>query len=686
MARTDNAELVERLEQFLDKFYREDILHLADKYPSEKRSLTIDWMDLYRWDGDVADDTLTHPETMQEYFEAALENYDIPVDISLSDAHVRFTGLNEMDVYDVGEYNQHDVTELIGVKGQVTQLTNPKPKLKTAVWECARCGTLTEVNQTGMDTQQPHECAGCERQGPFNLMVDQSEFVDFQMARVKLPPEKNRGGDAKVDVHLYDDMASSLEGNERVNFTGKLSLDTDDLDSTVFDYQLDTNPGAVEVTEGGYEDVEIDEHLDEIKDIAAKDDPIQFLKENLTDLYLHDELQDPVEAVVLQLVGADRKNPDGGPTFRGDIHVLLLGDPGAGKSKVLDDAEAVSPRAKSASGKGLSKAGATAAAVRNDFGPQEWTLKAGLLVLANDGLACLDEIDKVDPDARSSMHSALARQRVDVVKAGIDATLPARTSLLAAGNPKYGRFDQYEPIGEQIELPPSLMSRFDLMFMISDQPDEDRDRNVASHVAESWDTASRQEAGKASPSEEAERDIPEDVYRAYIAYARERVHPVIEDDDVFNRIVNHYVEVRSKGVDEDNPVPITARKLEAFFRLAEASAKARLSDTVEMQDAERAIDLVMSALRDVGVDPETGQFDADVVETGQSKAQRDRKKAVKAIIMDVEEEHEAGAPLEVVRERAEAIDVNTDKLEHDIDKLKQKGEIYENQTDTFRTS
>jgi replicative DNA helicase Mcm len=507
------------------------------------------------------------------------------------------------------------------------------------------------------------------------------------MARVKLPPEKSRGGDSHVDVHFYDDMANTLEGNERVELTGELTLDTDDTDSTVFDYQLDTKPGAVEVTEGGYEDVDIDKHLDEIKEIAARDDPVQYLVDNFAPgLYLDKQLETAVTGVVLQLVGAGRKDPERGATFRGDIHLLLLGDPGGGKSQVLDYAEELSPRSKSASGKGLSKAGATAAAVRNDFGPQEWTLKAGLLVLANNGLACLDEIDKVDPDARSSMHSALARQRVDVVKAGIDASLPARTSLLAAGNPKYGRFDQYEPIGEQIDLPPSLMSRFDLMFMISDQPDEERDAEIASHVGDAWDTAARKEYGRGDSGDSGERDIPAEVYKAYIAYARERVHPVIEDPEVFNRIINHYVEVRSKGVDDDSPVPITARKLEAFFRLSEASARARLSESVDMQDAERAIELVMSALEDIGVDPETGEFDADVVETGESKSQRDRKKAVKAVIQDVEEEHDGGAPVDAVRERAEAIGIDTTDLEHDLDKLAQKGEVYENETDRYRVT
>jgi len=535
---------------------------------------------------------------------------------------------------------------------------------------------------------EPHECQGCERQGPFNLNMQESVFQQYQVARLEMPPERSNNGQSHIDVRMWDDLAGNvLDGNERLTANGILSIDDDDLDTRTFDYHLETQGGSFEIEDGGFEDIDWEEHLDEIKEIAASDDPIGMLVDSLAPQLSRDaQLEQIMTALVLQLVGAGRKDLDDGPTFRGDFHILVLSDPGMGKSELLGEVEDLSPIGKYVSGKGLSKAGATAAAVADDFGGSEYTLKAGILVLSNDGIACIDEIDKVQPDAVQAMHGALERQRVDVMKAGIESKLPAKTSLLAAGNPKYGRFDQYEPVSEQIDLAPSLMSRFDLMFMMSDTPDEERDRDVAEHIVESWDDAAKSAYRGQSNAETVEREVPTEVFQAYIAYAKENIEPVFEDPEVRDRLIDHYVEIRSKGVDEDSPVPVTARKLQAFLRIAEASARARLSDTIEHEDVDRSVQLVMRSLNDVGIDPETGEFDADIVESGTSNSQRQRIKGVKAVISDVEVEYDDGAPIDVVLERCEAIEIDSDKAKSEIEKLKQKGEVYEPSTDTLRTS
>jgi len=298
---------------------------------------------------------------------------------------------------------------------------------------------------------------------------------------------------------------------------------------------------------------------------------------------------------------------------------------------------------------------------------------------------------------RSAMHQALEQQEISISKAGINATLKSRCSLLGAANPKYGRFDQYEPIGEQIDLEPALISRFDLIFTVTDEPDEEEDRNLAEHIlttnyAGELNTqheqmtspdVSREEVDDAV--EQVDPEIDAELLRKYVAYAKQNCHPRMTDE-ARAAIREFYVDLRSKGLEEDAPVPVTARQLEALVRLAEASARVRLADTVSEDDAERVIEIVRSCLQDIGVDPETGQFDADVVETGTSKSQRDRIRNLKELIGEIEEEYEEGAPVEVVMDRADEIGMDGSKAEHEIEKLKQKGEVYEPATDHLRTT
>jgi len=173
--------------------------------------------------------------------------------------------------------------------------------------------------------------------------------------------------------------------------------------------------------------------------------------------------------------------------------------------------------------------------------------------------------------------------------------------------------------------------------------------------------------------------------RKYVAYAKRNCYPTMTEE-AKSEIQEYYVQLRSRGEAEDAPVPVTARKLEALVRLAEASARVRLSDTVEEEDAGRAIDIAQYCLEDIGFDPETGELDADMIETGTSKSQRDRIKSIKTLIETIEEEYDEGAPVDVVIERAEEQGMKTTKAEHEIDKLKQKGEVYEPKTEHLRTT
>ncbi|TKX81790.1 LAGLIDADG family homing endonuclease [Halorubrum sp. SD626R] len=1337
MAQAGNQDLTERFIQFYRNYYREEIGTLAQRYPNEQRSLYVDYDDLFQFDRDLAEDFRTKPDQMREYAEEALRLYDLPADVSLGRAHVRIENLPEsIDIRGIRVHDDH-IGKLVSVKGIVRKATDVRPKVTEAAFECQRCGTMTYIPQSDGGFQEPHECQGCERQGPFRVNFDQSEFIDSQKLRIQESPEGLRGGETpqSLDVDIVDDITGKVSPGDHVTCVGVLHIEQVEQGnekSAIFDLYMDGVSIAIEDEE--FEDMDITEaDKREIIELSNRDDIYEAMVGSIAPaIYGYEEEK---LAMILQLFSGVTKHLPDGSRIRGDLHMLLIGDPGTGKSQMISYVENIAPRSVYTSGKGSSAAGLTAAAVRDDFGDgQQWSLEAGALVLADKGIAAVDELDKMDcvtgdalvtladgrveridelareaaengdieelsngrrirnvdldvwsmdekgqlverpvfsvheydapseltrvttetgesltatadhpffvlddgervereaaaldagdwvyvpreiptkaadggtmaanggdgpaaepvdgggvdaamasvlgylsgdgnvfydrdegvygvrftntddelladfkrvaraafdaeptrppsekrddgtetvrvtgkehadavldagmnlgrydekcfptavstgnraakaafvraladseghvdesagnvriasasrdllegtrtlllqfgvssqiqhrgrdgsrdvyyltvtdadsltafrraigftasrkaealdrvvdaadgdrtivdvvpeiddilarsreslrlhqsecglnavtyhdfesrtanaslhragriltafenrldaaaedrrrldetatwetlaelrgryhvsqselaegtalsqqqisrewgdndevrrlitdrlreilteveatdlgdlrefvrgdvkwrrvesvetvpPEStehrgevlrqrladiiggpvetaerrarellargpvgetrpelaaaldaygvsqadvtsrfdvsqatvsrwlsgavetdrlgelreavveeintveaelrsllariedgqqpkvydltvegthnfvangvvvhnssdRSAMHEGLEQQKISVSKAGINATLKARCSLLGAANPKYGRFDQYEPIGEQIDLEPALISRFDLIFTVTDSPDPEHDSRLAKHIiktnyAGELNTQREELASSeftsdqvAEVTQEVAPEIDAELLRKYIAHAKRSCYPTMTEE-AKELIEEFYVDLRSKGADEDAPVPVTARKLEAMVRLAEASARLRLSDTVEREDADRATDIVESCLKDIGVDPETGQFDADVVETGTSKSQRDRIKNIKGLIADIEEEYQEGAPVDEVLDRAGEIGMDAGKAEDQIEKLRTKGEVYE---------
>ncbi|MFB6154351.1 MAG: LAGLIDADG family homing endonuclease [Haloferacaceae archaeon] len=1338
-----NQELTERFIQFYRNYYRDEIGRLAQRYPNEQRSLYVDYNDLYTFDPDLARDFLNKPEQIREYAEEALRLFDLPADVKLGQAHVRLHSIDRgVDIRNIRVHDDH-VGQLIAVQGIVRKATDVRPKITEAAFECQRCGTMTYIPQSDGSFQEPHECQGCERQGPFRVNFDQSEFVDSQKLRVQESPEGLRGGETpqNIDVNVEDDITGKVTAGDHVTVTGVLHIEQmkqGNEKTPIFDLYMDGVSITIEDEE--FEDMDItDEDKAQIVELSNEPDVYEQMVGSIApSIYGYDQEK---LAMLLQLFSGVTKHLPDESRIRGDLHMLLIGDPGTGKSQLLSYIQHIAPRSVYTSGKGSSSAGLTAAAVRDDFGDgQQWTLEAGALVLADKGIAAVDELDKMrcvtgetlihlddsvtrirdfahdaardgeieslpngrtirdvdaeawtmtedgrlvtrsvtavheydapealvevtlesgesltstadhpffvfangdriekpaaeleadewvyvprrltdsladggveaisessgtdtadfdsscgvspslgailgylagdgnlyydrsegvygirftnkeeqlladfeeacvdafgveptrppserrndgvttvrvigkeaadrvlaagmnletydgkrlpeavskssraakaaflraladseasvdrsnvkiysasyelllgakqlllefgvstqiqtrerdekrdlhvlaitdadslvsyeqyigftldrkqqaleeavgnvsgnrtildvipgvgntlatlrsslrlhqsecgvgattycdfengdanvsiraardildafdarvreaatdvdgihnaswgelerlqmtyhvsqaelaastqysqqnisrlwgqdddlrevvitrlrnvitevtntdlsplrelvyadvkwrrvtsvrrvsanvgdsriellenaladlfgcdsdeaidtartvlgeEPDLsnwsgvrealdsheismttladdlgvhqstmsrwfngavetdrfpdvvtaasqqvetvrseaqalldeiearkqpnvyditvdgthnfvanglvvhnsedRSAMHEALEQQKISIAKAGINATLKSRCSLLGAANPKYGRFDQYEPIGEQIDLEPALISRFDLIFTVTDQPDPEHDANLADHILktnyagelntqrERMETSNFTREEVESVTDEVAPVIDPDLMRKYIAFSKRNCFPTMTDE-AREAIREFYVDLRAKGTDKDAPVPVTARKLEALVRLSEASARVRLSDTVEPEDAERVIEIVRSCLQDIGVDPETGKFDADVVETGTSKSQRDRIKNLKQLIADIEDEYEEGAPVEEILSRADEIGLDRSKAEDEIEKLRRKGEVYEPRQDHLRTT
>lgn len=682
-------ELVVNFEDFLSEYHREDVLELADKYPSERQSIEVDLLDLYQWDPDLHDDLVENPDTVMETAETALGNMDVTRD--LEGATIRPVNMPDPHVYNVGDTRAHHLGRLIAIRGQVAKKTKARTVLTEVCYECQRCATKQRIHQPTPDERiEPHECNGCERKGPFRMVDDECEFENEQMIRLQVPPEMTRGrADETIDIRLYGDLVDTVEPGDRAKAIAPLGLEPVRDGSNICNYYAEAE--GIEVDETDFEDLDWREYEDRIIEIA-QGDPIEDLIDSMAPKIRGH--RDEKLAILCALFGGVEKEFADGSNERGDSHVLLVGDPGVGKSRMLSYADDLAPRSIFTDGKGSSSAGLTASAVRDDFGAGgEWSIEGGAVVKAHKGLAAIDELDDMDPEDRSALHTALEKQEVPVSKAGITTTLPAKTTLVAAANPKYGRFDVYEPISQQIDLDPALISRFDLIFVMTDAPDPERDLEIIDHKAKASFAGQRRASGNDVPDEIEDQISPEidkEVLRAYIAFAKQNVTPQFSDQ-ALERVKKEFLDLRlandeaEKDPDEE-PVPITFRKQEAITRLSEALARMRLSDTVEVSDVRRAMDLVESTLQDVGMDPDTGELDADRMESNTSRSQRDRIYAVRDIIEELcsdAMDHVAG---DRIVDEAMAEGYSRREIESTIEKLLKRGDIYEPETGHYNTT
>lgn len=355
-----------------------------------------------------------------------------------------------------------------------------------------------------------------------------------------------------------------------------------------------------------------------------------------------------------------------------------------GKSQILMHANNIAPKSIYTAGKTTSGVGLTASAVKDDFGEGGWTLKAGALVLSSGGICMVDEMDKMEAEDRSAMHEAMEQGMISVAKAGIVTRFKSDTSILAAANPKMSRFEQYTPFIEQINLPASLISRFDLFFMIRDVLDKTRDEAIAAHILKNHAAGEKvsqyRKKGKALTLKEKEESdsatptITPDLLGKYISYARQKVFPILCDEA--SRVLHDfYIGLRDIGRKEGS-YAATHRQLEGLVRLSEASARVRLSDTVEKRDAERAVKLVKASLGDLVTDPETGKIDYDIIMTGQTHTQVTHMREILSLVRKGVSEGQDMVPLQDVLNEAEGMGINKEKAKDLISKLEKNGELY----------
>jgi replicative DNA helicase Mcm len=663
---------------------------LATEYP-EKRSLLVDYWDVDKADPKLAEQLLSQPYKTIFNAEEALKLIDVSSEQKL-ELHFRVKNIPEAQKILIRKIRANRLGTFIAVEGLIKKITEVRPKLQVAAFQCHKCGAVIRIDQDEDILKEPSECfedqGGCGRVSSFKLSSTLSSFVDSQKIEIQENPEGLRGGaqPERISVYLEDDMVGWVAPGDRVIVNGILhsvARHRGAFRLTSFDKTMDAV--SIESQEFAFEEVEVTKE-DEKKILKTSKDSLIYEKMRQSIAPTIYGLEIEKDALVLQLFGGIAKEMPDGTRTRGDIHALLVGDPGTAKSQMLSYMAKLAPRSVYASGKASSAAGLTAAAVRDEFGEGHWTLEAGALVLADKGLACIDEIDKMEETDRSSLHQAMEQQEISVAKAGINATLKSRCAVLAAANPKLGRFDEFMPIHEQINMPPALLSRFDLIFSILDKPNRKTDTELADHILHSHKGGEIHEhLNKTSDdlySKEEETKLMKHVMpvfepeylRKYVAYAKRNVFPVMTDD-ALEILQNYYVDFRSSSKDS---VPFTPRQLEAFVRLAEASARIRLSQEANIDDAKRAISIIDQYLRRVGTDRETGRFDIDIIATGISHSQHERMRVILDVIQRLctESTDDSAARGDIINE-AEIQGIESRKVEEVLDRLNRNGQIYE---------
>jgi replicative DNA helicase Mcm len=661
-----------KFSDFFDAYCKEGVAEIITSFP-DKRSLMVDVRELSRFDPDLASELVENPDVILEAATAALREKLEDIDLKDKEPHVRFFGqtYNTPLVQDVGS---SFIGKTIMLDSLVVKRSEINPKVKIGTYKCTYC-EYTQKFRIDKD-EVPELCPQCKRRS-LKADIKDSQFINMQKIAVQDPLEKLRGNTPtwQLEVWLEDDLVNTVVPGDRIEMTGILRIRQrrnvrGKVERNLYTMFLDT----ISITPKQKEFIDIHISAEEEREILelSKSPDIfdKIAKSIVPSIYGYEEIK---QAVSLQLFGGTpgKMLVDGG-AIRSDMHILLIGDPGSAKTRILQAVSRLVPKGIYVSGKSITGGGMTAVAERDEFAEGGWTLKAGALVLGSGGIVSIDEFDKVSDDDRAALHEALESQTISVAKAGIVATFTAKAAVLAAANPKYGRFDQNVYPAEQFDIPTTLLSRFDLIFPIKDTMDVEQDKNIARHILMQHTAAGAQLAEIQQYEQVELPPINGELLRRYIAYARKEVHPRLSEE-ASNRIQEYYIELRQLG-SKSGAVAITPRQIEGLVRMAEASAKSRLSKIVDMLDADRAIMLSEYMLKTLAVD-RGGRRDIDTILTGMPREKVDKINTLTAIIKRLDES-EGVARIQRIVEEAAKEGTDESSVNRYLNELERIGELY----------
>jgi len=654
---------IERFLAFLEEYYKEKIILASNE---GKQSIEIDFSELEKFDIELAEYLLEYPEETLKRIEESL--HEIEPNLIGKRFHLRFYNLPENRNIRIRNLRSEHIGKFLVIDGIVKRASEVRPEVYEASYQCPACGELIKVALDEERTlKMPSSCPNCGNKKGFKIVEE--KFFDTRWIVIEEPFEVTSGErPSDLIVYLKEDLVTpkmqykSDPGN-RIRITGILKQLPRKVKGSIsrqMEIYLEAN--HIESIETEWEEIEISEE-DEKKIMELAKDPEIYDKIVASIAPSIFGLEDVKLAIALQLFGGVEHVQKDKSRVRGEIHILLVGEPSTAKTSLMSVVVNLIPRARYVSGKGLTGVGLTAAVTRDEELFGGWVLEAGALVLCNKSLLAIDEFEKIDKQDMIVLHEAMKSGRISIAKANIVATLPAKTSILAGGNPKFSRFDPYLPIREQLDVPETILSRFDLKFALRDVPNPEMDEKLVNHILEV-----RHFGRKV-----IEPPIPSELFKKYVAYARKKCFPQLTEEAA-EEIKKFYIELRRKSA-SGGPIAITPRQYEALIRLAEASAKIQLRDYVTIEDAFRAIKLMSASLRQFGFEPETGEIDIDRAEGAKATAvQRSKIRTVLKIIEDMENLLGKELPTDEVVKKGKSSGI--EDIEEIIRKLLQEGVLY----------
>lgn len=625
-------------DEFLARYGRDAVNEVALAWP-DRETVSFDFQDLDAFSPDVDPATpslarwvLSKPVWSLRIAAERVRQMEMPV----TDTPLLVVGIRNLPrALRMGprQLRAEHLGKLVAVQGVVTAASPSLLDVREACYDCKTCANRIRVPQENDGNRlEPVICDGCEKTGPWKYQAEESKHIDAQHLRLQEPPEAVKGGATPeiIGVRVQTDLVHKTGPGSRVIVTGIMGVK----------YRKQNGKAQVEAEPMLHAlHIQLDES--EMVDLESPPEEQQLFQDLAATPTVHEELARCLAPSViglgevklgalLSLVGGPEWARPDGSRVRGRIHMLIAGDPGTAKSKLIGRIGRYVQRCVHVLGVEASRAGLSVAAVKD--GPDgRWMLEAGALVLGHKHVVTLDELGHLDPEDQPGLLSSMEDGYVKSDRV-VKATLPAETTVLAAMNPIHGRFDRYTPLMEQLGISGPLKSRFDLKWCLLDSVDRDSDNDLADSVLDDKD-----HRGSLDEKQHYGIALNGDQLRRYIFFARQK-QPRITDA-ALSHLKEYYLRVRDQ--DKENPA-FTARQLEALRRLSGASARLRLSDTIDLADAERAVNLMAASLRSCRIMDDTGRLDGDLLQFGKSKAQHDRIRLVQQAVKDLQRAHVDG--------------------------------------------